>query len=70
MMLEAVWYKDSKEVYKVSPVMNVVCDNNMKDIADIEIYDGNEWYSCESFDGDANDFEIRIKSELKKKKKD
>ena len=37
MMLEAVWFKDGKEVYKVSPVMNIVCDENIKNITDIEI---------------------------------
>lgn len=72
MMLEAVWYKNGKEVCKVSPVLNIVCDDNMDDILDIEIYDGKEWHSCESHSVEANDFEIRIKSikaETKKGKK-
>ena len=35
MMLEAVWLKNKKEVYKVSPVMNIVCDDNMENVKDI-----------------------------------
>ena len=35
MMLEAVWFKNGKEVYKVSPVMCIVCDDDMEDISKI-----------------------------------
>lgn len=69
MMLEAVWFKDGKEIYKVSPVMNLICDDEMKDVNEIEVFDGNNWHSCEENQFDANDFEIRIKSELRKGKK-
>jgi hypothetical protein len=61
MMLEAVWFKDGKEVFKVSPVMVIVCDDDMKGIADIEIEDGYHWYTYDDFDGEADDFVIRIK---------
>lgn len=61
MQLEAVWFKDGKEIYRVSPVMNIVCFEDMRDISDIEIENGYDWYSCEDFDGDADDFVIRIK---------
>lgn len=57
MMLEAVWFKNGKEVYKVSPVMNIVCYDNMKDLSDIEIDNGDDWHSYE----DADNFMIRIK---------
>ena len=57
MMLEAVWFKNGKEIYQVEPVMNVLCDDDMKNITDIEIYNGYDWYSCE----DADDFVIRVK---------
>lgn len=63
MMLEAVWFNNSKEVYKVSPVMNIVCDDNMKGIADIEINDGDKWHEYTDFKGDADDFVIRIKKD-------
>lgn len=60
MKLEAVWFKDGKEVYSVSPVMNIVCFEEMDNVSEIEIEDGYYWYSCEDFDGDADDFIIRI----------
>lgn len=63
MMLEAVWFKNGKEVYKVSPVMNIVCEDNMKGIEDIEIYDDNKWHEYTDFKGDADDFVIRIKKD-------
>ena len=61
MILEAVWFKNGKEVYSVCPVMNIVCDDNMKDMSDIEIDNGDDWYSCENYNGDVDDFVIRIK---------
>lgn len=61
MMLEAVWFKDGKEVYWVDPVMNIVCEDDMKDVSEIEISDGKDWYSCEDIEGGADDFVIRIK---------
>ena len=64
MMLEAVWLKNGKEVYKVSPVMNIVCDDNMKGIKDIEVEDNNyRWHEYDDFKGDADDFVIRIKKD-------
>lgn len=63
MMLEAVWFNNGKEVYKVSPVMNIVCDDNMKHIKDIEINDGDKWHEYTDFDSVADDFVIRIKKD-------
>ena len=60
MRLEAVWFKNGKEIYKVSPVLNIVCDESIN-ISDIEVYDGNEWYSRMDCDGDSGDFVIRVK---------
>lgn len=58
MMLEAVWLKNGKEVATVSPVMCIVCDEDMDDILDIEIEDGyGDWHSC----AEADDFIIRLK---------
>jgi hypothetical protein len=56
MNLEAVWYKDGKEIYKVCPVTNIVCDENMKSIADIEIESAYKWHSC----SDADNFVVRL----------
>ncbi len=61
MMLEAVWFKNGKEVYKVSPVMNIVCEDDMKSVADIEVEDMNGWHEYTDFKGDADDFVIRVK---------
>lgn len=61
MTLEAVWFKDGKEVYKVDPVMNILCDDDMKGIKDIEIENGYHWYSYDGSEGEADDFVIRIK---------
>ena len=61
MMLEAVWLKNGKEVYKVSPVMNIVCYEDMDDVTTIEIEDGHTWHTYDMFDSDADDFVIRTK---------
>lgn len=61
MMLEAVWFKNGKEVYKVSPVMNIVCEDDMEHISEIEIEDEHKWHEYNDFDGDADDFVIRVK---------
>lgn len=61
MFLEAIWFKDGKEVYKVAPVMNIVCDEDMKNVSEVEIEDGHKWYSCIENQFDADDFVIRIK---------
>lgn len=63
MMLEAVWFKNGKEVYKVSPVMCIVCDDDMDGISDIEIEDRNKWHEYRDFKGEADDFVIRIKKD-------
>ena len=57
MFLEAIWLKDGNEVYRVAPVVNIVCDDDMRDIGDIEIRnDYGNWISY----NDADDFEIRL----------
>lgn len=61
--LEAVWFNNGKEVYKVSPVMNILYDDSMKSIEDIEVYDGDEWYSCGINQIDADVLMIRIKKD-------
>lgn len=64
MMLEAVWFKNGKEVYKVSPVMNIVCEDNMESVSEIEIENGGfNWHSCEHVEGGADDFVIRVKKD-------
>lgn len=63
MMLEAVWFKNGKEIYKVSPVMNIVCDDDMDDVSEIEVEDRNRWHDDRDFHGVADDFVIRVKKD-------
>ena len=63
MMLEAVWFKDGKEVERIDPVMNLLCDEDMNDISEIEINNGEYWYSSETLGIEADDFVIRIKKD-------
>ena len=63
MRLEAVWFRNGKEVDWVDPVMNIVCYEDMKGIEDIEVYNGNAWYTYEDVEGGADDFVIRIKKD-------
>lgn len=60
MTLEAVWFKDGKEVCHVNPVVNIVCDEDMKSIKDIEVNNGYGWFSSEVIHDGADDFVIRI----------
>ena len=57
MNLEAVWFKNGKEVLSISPIVNIVCFEEMKRISDIEINDGHNWHSYK----EADDFIVRIK---------
>ena len=65
MNLEAVWFKNGKEIYRVDPVLDVVCYDNMTRVSNIEIYNGINWYSSEDTDTEeeADDFVIRIKKD-------
>lgn len=65
-ILEAVWYLNGKQVYKVSPIKNLLCDTEMEDVNEIEVFDGVDWHSCSENDFEADDFEIRIKSNVYK----
>ena len=65
MNLEAVWFKNGKEIYCVDPVLDVVCYDDMTSVSNIEIYNGDNWYSSEDADHEeeADDFIIRIKKD-------
>lgn len=69
MVLEAVWYKGRKEIHKVIPVMNLLCDKDMNDVDEIEVFDGVDWHSCLENNFEADDFEIRIASNIVKNNK-
>ena len=63
MILEAVYFKDGKEIYRVDPVIDLICDDNMKDISEVEVYNGYDWFSSKDCDETPDDFVIRIKKE-------
>ena len=63
MILEAVYFKNGKEIDWIDPVLDVVCDDDMKDISEIEIYNGRGWFSSKDCDETPDDFVIRIKKE-------
>lgn len=62
MTLEAVWFKNGKEVWIVDPVLNIVSDEDMKELSEVEVFNGSDWYSSADFD-DADDLVIRIKKD-------
>lgn len=63
MTLEAVYFKDGKEIDWIDPVIDLICDDNMKDISEIEVYNGRGWFSSKDCDEIPDDFIIRIKKE-------
>ena len=64
MTLEAVWFKDGKEVAWVDPVQDLIVYDEIHNISDIEVYNGFGWYTNKDFGiDDAEEFVIRIKKE-------
>ena len=63
MILEAVYFKNGKEIYWIDPVQDIICGTNMKDISEIEVYNGHGWFSSKDCDEVPDDFVIRIKKE-------
>jgi hypothetical protein len=61
MILEAVWFKNGKEIDWVDPVENVRYDQYVDDIFNIEVYNGHAWYSAEDCNEVPDDFVISIK---------
>lgn len=61
MTLEAVWFKNGKEIEWVDPVERLRCDQYSDDILTIEVYNGYYWYSAEDCEEIPDDFVIRIK---------
>jgi hypothetical protein len=67
MTLEAVWFKDGKEIFHVDPVWELSVEDDSDNWEDIKVHDGDSWYSaldmwiCCGIMPD--DFVIRIKKE-------
>lgn len=61
MILEAVWFKNGKEIYWVDPVWDVSVDDDTDDLRSIRVFNGYYWYSAEDCWETPDDFVIRIK---------
>ena len=60
MILEAVWFKNGKEVATVDPVVSISYGDSIDEIV---VYNGLAEYSGKNWDGVPDDFIIRIKKE-------
>ena len=63
MILEAVWFKNGKEIAWVDPVEDIRYDQYVNSLSNIEVYNGCYWYSAEDFEEIPDDFVIRIKGD-------
>ena len=60
MMLEAVWFKEGKEIALCNPILDIICEER-QNISEIEVFNGCYWYSCKDFcDETPDDFVIRV----------
>ena len=61
MILEAVWFKNGKEIYWVDSVLDTrnTDDNSLS----TEVYNGYHWYSAADCWEAPDDFVIRVKKE-------
>jgi hypothetical protein len=66
MMLEAIWYKDGKEIFRVDPVWEVSVEDDSSTLDPIKVHNGHYWYSAADCDETPDDFVIRIKKEENK----
>ena len=63
MILEAVWFKDGKEIEWVDPVWEVCVEDDTDSLLPIKVFNGYYWYSAADCDEVPDDFIIRIKKE-------
>ena len=63
MILEAVWFKNGKEIYWVDPVWEVSVNDDTNTLLPIKVFNGYYWYSAEDCNEIPDDFVIRIKKE-------
>lgn len=62
MTLEAVWFKNGKEIYWVDPVLDTRTTDSFGPL-NIEVYNGYHWYSSADCWEEPDDFVIRVKKE-------
>lgn len=63
MTLEAVWFKNGKEIYWVDPVWEVGVDDDIDTLTPIKVFNGYYWYSATDCTETPDDFVIRLKRE-------
>ena len=62
MILEAVWFKNGKEIDWVDPVWEVSVDDDTDTLSPIKVFNGYAWYSAEDCNEEPDDFVIRLKT--------
>ena len=63
MILEAVWFKDGKELLQVDPVLEVYVEDDTDTTYPIKVFNGHYWYDAADCDETPDDFVIRFKKE-------
>ena len=64
MILEAVWFKNGKEIYWVDPVWDVENIDDARTLDTIRVSNGYYWYSAKDCFEEPDDFIIRIKKDV------
>ena len=64
MILEAVWFKNGKEIYWVDPVWDVENIDDAGTLDTIRVFNGYYWYSAKDCFEEPDDFIIRIKKDV------
>lgn len=62
MILEAVWFKNGKEIDWVDPVCEVYVEDDANNLRQIQIFNGYAWYSAWDCPEEPDDFVIRVKT--------
>lgn len=62
MILEAVWFKNGKEIDWVDPVQEVFVSDDTDTLSRIKVHNGYAWYSAEDCLEEPDDFVIRVKT--------
>lgn len=64
MTLEAVWFKNGKEIYWVDPVWEVENLDDGSTLGTIRVHNGRNWYRWSDItDQEPDDFVVRVKKE-------
>ena len=64
MTLEAVWFKNGKEIYWVDLAWEVSNIDDTDDLHTIRVFNGYYWYSSKDCDEEPDDFIVRVKKDV------